>query len=87
VRNWYLHLQKGFLGCGFIQSKINPCLFICNDCLIVVYTDNCLIFANNDERISNFCKCLSTKFLLKDEGNIKTFFISTSLIESNPMVP
>jgi hypothetical protein len=28
ARNWYLHLQKGLLGRGFVQSKIDPCLFI-----------------------------------------------------------
>jgi hypothetical protein len=38
----------------------------------VVYTDDCLIFANSGNTIDDLCsKCLSTKFLLKDEGNIK----------------
>jgi hypothetical protein len=39
----------------------------------IVYTDDCLVFTINDETIADFCKCLSTKFLLKDEGNIKNF--------------
>jgi hypothetical protein len=73
ARNWYLHLQKGLLGRGFVQSKIDPCLFIRKDCIIVVYTDDCLVFANNDETITDLCKCLSTEFLLKDEGNIENF--------------
>ena len=73
ARNWYLHLQKGLLHCGFIQSKIDPCLFIRNDCIIVLYTDDCLFFANDDAMITDLCKCLSTEFLLKDEGNIENF--------------
>jgi hypothetical protein len=30
-------------------------------------------FANSDTTIDDLCKCLSTKFLLKDEGNIENF--------------
>jgi hypothetical protein len=73
ARNWYLHLKKGLVGRGFTQSKIDPCLFIRKDCLIVVYTDDCLVFANSDTTIDDLCKCLSTEFLLKDEGNIENF--------------
>jgi Reverse transcriptase (RNA-dependent DNA polymerase) len=71
--NWYLHLKKGLIGRGFTQTKINPCLFICRDCLIMLYTDDCLIFAKNDATIDDLCQLLSTKFLLKDEGNIENF--------------
>jgi hypothetical protein len=30
-------------------------------------------FANNNEAIVNLCKCLATKFLLQDDGDIKNF--------------
>ena len=73
ARNWYLHLKKGLISCGFTQSKIDPCLFIHRDCLIVLYTDDCLIFAKNDTMISELCQSLLTEFLLKDEGNIENF--------------
>jgi transposase InsO family protein len=73
ARNWYIHLKNGLLGRGFVQSKIDPCLFIRKDCLIVLYTDDCLVFANSDDTITDLCKCLSTEFLLKDEGNIENF--------------
>jgi hypothetical protein len=73
ARNWYIHLKTGLLGRGFVQSKIDPCLFIRKDCLIVVYTDDCLFFANNDAIIDDLCKCLSTEFLLTDEGNVENF--------------
>jgi Reverse transcriptase (RNA-dependent DNA polymerase) len=72
-RNWYLHLKKGLIGRGFTQSKIDPCLFIHRNCLIMLYTDDCLIFAKNDATIDDLCKSLSTEFLLKDEGNIENF--------------
>ena len=71
--NWYLHLQKGLLSCRFIQSNINPCLFIQQDCIFIVYIDDCLMFTCDNSIIDDLCKCLSTKFLLKDEGTIEGF--------------
>ena len=73
TRNWYLHLQKGLLSHRFVQSNIDPCLFIQQDCILVVYTDDCLMFAHDNSIIDDLCKCLSTKFLLKDEGDIEGF--------------
>ena len=32
-----------------------------------------MIFAHDDSIIDDLCKCLSTKFLLKDEGDIEGF--------------
>ena len=88
ARNWYLHLKKGLIGCGFTQSKIDPCLFIHRDCLIVLYTDDCIIFAKDDATINDLCQSLSTEFLLKDEGNIENFLgISRSITISPPMAP
>jgi hypothetical protein len=73
ARNWFLHLQKGLLSRGFVQSKIDPCLFIQQDCILVLYTDDCLLFAKDDDTISDLCQSLSTEFLLKDEGDIAGF--------------
>jgi hypothetical protein len=39
----------------------------------VLYTDDCLLFARDDDTISDLCQSLSTKFLLKDEGDIAGF--------------
>ena len=45
TQNWYLHLKQGLISCGFIQSNIDPCLFIRNNCILMVYTNDCLTFA------------------------------------------
>jgi len=34
AHNWYQHLVKGLLACGFHQSMSDPCLFI-HKCLFV----------------------------------------------------
>jgi len=35
--------------------------------------DDCLLFAKDNATINELCQSLSTKFLLKDEGNIEGF--------------
>jgi hypothetical protein len=43
--NWHEKLKQGLLHHGFHQSVIDPCLFLCNDCILVVYVDDCLLFS------------------------------------------
>lgn len=36
ARNWFRHLTQGLLAEGFKQSKIDPCLFLRQDCIMVI---------------------------------------------------
>ena len=38
-----------------------------------MYTDDCVIFADDDFTIDDLCKSLLSNFLLKDEGDIEDF--------------
>jgi len=58
AQNWFFHLSKGLLSLGFTPSKIDPCLFLCSDCFLAVYTDNCLIFAHQDSTTQNLIRSL-----------------------------
>ena len=73
ARNWYLHLKHGLLGRSFRQSVTDPCLFIREDCVIVLYTDDCCIFAHSDAVIDALTADLQRDFLLKDEGDINDY--------------
>jgi hypothetical protein len=73
ARNWFLHLTKGLLKLGFRQSATDKCLFLRDDCILVVYVDDCLIFAQQDETITNLINALSADFLLQDEGDVNAF--------------
>jgi len=66
-------LTKGLLKLGFRQSAIDKCLFLRNYCILVVYVDDCLIFAQHDDTINALIKALSADFLLQDEGDVNTF--------------
>jgi hypothetical protein len=73
ARNWFKYLTSGLLSQGFIQSKIDPCLYLRHDCLMVVYTDDCLIFAKNDAIIDDLIQALSTTYLLEDQGRVNDY--------------
>ena len=73
-RNWFLHISKGLQKQGFTPSKIDPSLFMREDCIICLYTDDCLIFGHNDNIIDNLIQGLRDDgFLLTDEGDVKDY--------------
>jgi len=39
ANNWFRNLTKGLLKRGFTQPKTDQCLFLSNDCILVVYAD------------------------------------------------
>jgi len=71
--SWYMHLIKDLLAQGIHQSTIDPCLFICSDCIIILYTDDCCIFGLNDHAINSLLASLSKEIVLQDEGTIKNY--------------
>ena len=61
-------LKEGLKKQGFAQSKIDPCLFIRKDAIIVAYIDDCLIFGQKENIISEIITNLQKDFKLTDEG-------------------
>jgi hypothetical protein len=47
-----------------LPSKNDPCLFIHSNCLIVIYVDNCLIFAKTDSILDYVISALKDNFNL-----------------------
>ncbi len=66
-------MTQGILAAGFYQSKTDPCLFLHNDCIIVLYIVDTLIFAPDDQTINNVIKTLSDTFILEDQGDVNDF--------------
>ena len=55
-RNFFLHLKGKLEGVGFEQSSVDPCLFISDKVLLVVYMDNTLLFSPKAEFIDEMIK-------------------------------
>lgn len=66
-------MNQGIKALGFHQSATNPCLYLCNDCIIIFYTDDTLILAKDDTTINSVRASLSTTFTLEDQGSVNDF--------------
>ena len=73
-KNFYDHITAGLAAEGFQPSSVDPCLWLRNDCMICLYVDDCVIFANNESIISSFISNMKDRgYLLQDEGDIENF--------------
>jgi hypothetical protein len=63
-RIWFLKLSAIYERLGFKQSKCDPCLFLRKDMIIVLYTDDCLIYARDTKDIDSFIKTLRDDYKL-----------------------
>lgn len=50
-KNFFEHLKDQFELIGFKQISTNPCLFIKDTCICIMYVDTILMFAKDDEII------------------------------------
>jgi hypothetical protein len=57
-QDWFLKLSAIYERLGFKQSKSYPCLFLRKDMIIVLYTDDCLLYARDTKYIDSFVKTL-----------------------------
>jgi len=73
TNNWFDTLHQSLLTRGFSQSSIDPCLFIRANCIIVVYVDDCLLFAKMDEILDSVVSSLQSEFNLTSEGDVGAF--------------
>ena len=58
---------------GFKQSKIDPYLFLKKDVILVMYVDDCLLFACKLETLDILITSLQQEFTLTDEGDVGAF--------------
>ena len=58
---------------GFVQSQIDPCLFIRKDCILVTYVDDCLCFSRDKLVLDSVVNLLSNDFVMTDEGEVAKY--------------
>jgi len=72
--NWFDKLHDSLLSRGFRQSSIDPCLFIQKDLILILYVDDCLLFAKEDATLEHFITSLQSEFNLTCAGDVGEFF-------------
>ena len=70
---WFQKLCSGLKARGFKQSAIDPCLFLKDDIVCVVYVDDCLFFSPEESVIDNMVNDLKTEFDLEPEDDVAAF--------------
>ena len=73
AENWFAMLQTGLGYEGLRQNKVDPCLFVRNNCFVIFYVDDCCKFSKDKEKIYTLFKNPSKKFNMTDDGDIKSY--------------
>ena len=68
---WYV--KTGPEDEGFKQNKVDPCLFVRNNCIVIFYVDDCCIFSKDKEKIDALLINISKAFKLTDDGGVKSY--------------
>lgn len=72
-RTWYKHLAARLEDIGFQKLNNDDCVFFRHNTVILVYTDDCLVFAPSKAEIDECYKDLTSKFDVEDEGTIEDY--------------
>ena len=79
-KTFYEKLRDGLLERGFVQSMMDPCLFMKKDLICLIYVDDTIITGPNSQDIDDLIKSLGVAkdeqvhtFELRDEGEVGAF--------------
>ena len=74
--NWFEMLQQSLRDRGFLPSAVDPCVFIRNNCIILIYVDDCIIISKEEKVIDDFVTSMingKENFILTDDGDLARF--------------
>jgi hypothetical protein len=71
--NWYNHLTENLINIGFRQSRVDKCLFIRSDCVILIYVDDCLIFSPSNTTLTDITNHLKSVFKITSEDDVGAY--------------
>ena len=74
VENWFGVFKTGLKDEGFKQNKVDPCIFVRNDFIVICYVDDCCIFYKDRDTIDALLKNLSKTFNMNDKGDSESYF-------------
>ena len=74
--NWHSKLKKAFEDRGFVESLSDPCVFILEDMIILVYVDDCILISKETPVIETFISSLKAgteNFVFTEEGTMNLY--------------
>ena len=88
--NWYSHLKAILERRGFRESLANPCIFIKNDIVILVYVNDCVLLGKDASIIQSFIDSLKSgndNFDFTDEGSMDLYLgVDIQKLDNNEFI-
>jgi hypothetical protein len=75
--NWFKKLKLGLIDRGFAPSEINPCLYLKENMVLLIYVNDCIIISPSKESINRLILSMQSgleNFKLTDEGDVNKFW-------------
>jgi hypothetical protein len=72
-RVWNIHLVKGLIGRGFVQSKVDECVFYYKSTILLLYVDDGCLCGPDAHEIESIIKSLKNEYNVTDEGNLEDY--------------
>ena len=69
--------------CGLEQSKLDPCLFIGNTVIAVMYVDNILMWSTDDIHMIDLARMLNKEGIDLEEENYAARFIGVKVTKTS----
>jgi hypothetical protein len=71
---WYEHLTSGLTRIGFTPTKSDPCVFVRDSNIILMYVDDCVIISTSEGEANEILEEIKKQGLkLTDEGTMETY--------------
>lgn len=73
---WFEMLSKGLVERNFKPSAIDSCVFVRDNCIVLVYVDDCIVISHDSKVIDRFIFSMQTgpeNFKLTDDGDLASF--------------
>ena len=77
-RTWYIYLKQGLEKLGFQALENDSCVFFRGTTILLVYTDDCLIFAPDEASVQNASMTLDRYSILRMKAPSSSTLVSRS---------
>ena len=72
--NWFQKISQGLEEEGFVRSEIDQCVFLRNDCIVLLYVDDMIALAKNKKVLNMLVDSLKHKnYILTNEGSLTKY--------------
>ena len=73
ANTWFKFLCEGLKAKNFVQSEVDQCVFLCDDCFLLVYVDDVIAILKDIKIIDNVISNLKKTYSLEDEGSLTKY--------------